>query len=112
MNYHGWTPRNPDSFPLWKTSGEQFEITKEYEEKLSNKINTYSEETGTKKSLLLTMITTYGVKQNTFSNIYFEIQNKEFKFVELLKEEYNENKTGSLQSAGNSGMLFIWILFV
>lgn len=45
------------------------EVNKEYEEKLSNKINTFSEETGTKKSLLLTMIATYGVKQNTYSDI-------------------------------------------
>lgn len=47
-----------------KYAKEPFEITKEYEEKLSNKINAFSEETGRKKSLLLTMITTYGVKQN------------------------------------------------
>lgn len=52
-----------------KYAKDQFEISKEYEEKLSNKINAFSEETGTKKSLLLTMITTYGVKQNTYSDI-------------------------------------------
>lgn len=52
-----------------KYAKEQFEINKEYEEKLSNKINAFSEETGTKKSLMLTMITTYGVKQNTYSDI-------------------------------------------
>lgn len=52
-----------------KYAKDVFEITKEYEEKLSNKVNAFSEETGTKKSLLLTMITTYGVKQNMYSGI-------------------------------------------
>lgn len=46
-----------------------YEITKEYEDKLTNKINAFSSETGTKKSLLLTMITTYGIKENTHSNV-------------------------------------------
>ena len=52
-----------------KYAKDSFEITKEYEEKLSNKVNAFSEETATKKSLLLTMITTYGVKPNMYSGI-------------------------------------------
>ena len=47
----------------------EFEITKEYEEKLLNKIESFSKETGLKKSLLLTLITTYGVKRNMHSGI-------------------------------------------
>lgn len=52
-----------------KYSQSEYEITKEYEDKLLNKISTFSEETATRKSLLLTLITTYGVKQNSHSGI-------------------------------------------
>jgi len=50
------------------TNGE-FEITKEYERKLLNKLEALAKETGTRKSLLLTLITTYGVKSNAYSGI-------------------------------------------
>ena len=46
-----------------------FEITKEYEEKLVNKLNVLAKETGLRKSLMLTLITTYGVKPNLHSGI-------------------------------------------
>ncbi|MDO4165747.1 MAG: ATP-binding protein [Bacteroides sp.] len=52
-----------------KYSKDTFEIDKEYEEKLQNKLNAFVRETATKKSLLLTMITTYGVKPNAHSGI-------------------------------------------
>ncbi len=52
-----------------KYSKNEYEITKEYEENLQRKINAFSQETGTRKSLLLTMITTYGIKQNLHSGI-------------------------------------------
>lgn len=47
----------------------EFEITREYEEKLQNKLTVFAEETGTQKSLLLTMVTACGVKQNTHAGI-------------------------------------------
>lgn len=56
-----------------KYAKDEFEITKEYEAKLANKLNAFSMATGTKKSLLLTMITTYGIKHNSHSDI---IQNE------------------------------------
>lgn len=47
----------------------EYEITKDYEEKLTNKINTFATATGTRKTLLLTLITTFGIKHNIHSNI-------------------------------------------
>lgn len=52
-----------------KYAKDEYEITKEYEAKLLNKVNTFANSTQTKKTLLLTMITTYGVKANAHSNI-------------------------------------------
>lgn len=52
-----------------KYCNEIFEINKEYGNKLVNKVDTFIEETGTKKSVLLTFITTFGVKQNSYSDI-------------------------------------------
>lgn len=45
----------------------EFVITKDYEENLSNKINTFANDTTTRKNLLLTLITTYGIKPNAHS---------------------------------------------
>jgi uncharacterized protein len=50
-----------------KFSVELFSITKTYSENLRNKLIAFRNETGTKKTLFLTMITTYGLKQNTYS---------------------------------------------
>ena len=47
-----------------KFSVNEFIIDKDYDEKLRNKIETFRRQTDCKKSLRLTMITTYGVKQN------------------------------------------------
>lgn len=47
----------------------EFEITAAYEERLQNKIRVFTEETATRKSLLLTLITTNGIKQNANSDI-------------------------------------------
>lgn len=52
-----------------KYAKDEYEITKDYEAKLLNKVNTFANSTQAKKTLLLTMITTYGVKANTHSNI-------------------------------------------
>lgn len=46
-----------------------FEITKEYEEKLQDKVRVFAEETKTQKSLLLTLITSFGLKENKHSDI-------------------------------------------
>ena len=52
-----------------KFAKDEFEITKEYEASLNNKINTFAKSSNTKKSLMLTMITTFGIKPNMHSNI-------------------------------------------
>ena len=52
-----------------KFSVNEFEINKEYDMKLRNKIEAFRNATGTRKTLVLTMITTYGVKNNKYSGI-------------------------------------------
>jgi hypothetical protein len=47
----------------------EFEISKDYEEKLTQKVNAFASATGTRKTLLLTLITTYGIKHNMHSGI-------------------------------------------
>lgn len=51
-----------------KFSIKEFSIDKDYEAALRNKIETFREESKTQKALQLTMITTYGVKRNMYSN--------------------------------------------
>ena len=51
----------------------EYEIDKDYEKKLINKIECFRKETGSKKALHLTMVTTYGIKQNSHSG---RIQNE------------------------------------
>lgn len=51
-----------------KFSKDEFEINKDYEQKLNNKIDALIEESGTKKSVILTMLTTFGIKQNKYSD--------------------------------------------
>ncbi len=50
-----------------KFSTKAFSITKEYAEKLRNKSAVFREETGTNKTLFLTMITTFGLKPNNYA---------------------------------------------
>jgi hypothetical protein len=50
-----------------KFSTDAFIIDKKYDKELSNKLATFRAETGTKKALFLTMITTHGIKENTYS---------------------------------------------
>jgi AAA+ ATPase superfamily predicted ATPase len=52
-----------------KFSNDEFVIDKALDENLRNKISTFRRETKTRKSCHLTMITTYGVKQNRYSGI-------------------------------------------
>jgi len=44
-----------------------FAVDKKYAEELRNKISVFKQETGTRKSVLLTIITTYGLKANSYS---------------------------------------------
>ena len=52
-----------------KYSKEKFEISDAEEQKLSARLDTFRTETQTKKSVLLTLITTNGIKQNSHSDI-------------------------------------------
>ncbi len=49
-----------------KFSMNEFEIDKEYQQKLLNKIDTFRKETNTKKNLQLTFVTTFGLKKNMY----------------------------------------------
>jgi len=50
-----------------KFSTGPFTITKKYDTELRNKLTSFRTETRTKKALFLTMITTYGLQENTYS---------------------------------------------
>jgi hypothetical protein len=50
-----------------KYSINPFSIDKRYGEELRNKIGTFRQETNTRKSVFLTMITTFGLKTNSYS---------------------------------------------
>jgi Mg2+ and Co2+ transporter CorA len=52
-----------------KYSGSQFVIDKDYEENLRNKIATFRSETKTRKAVHLLMLTTFGLKKNSYSVI-------------------------------------------
>lgn len=52
-----------------KHSINEYEIDKEYERTLRDKIEAFRRETGTKNTLQLTMITPYGVRKNKYSGL-------------------------------------------
>lgn len=52
-----------------KYSISPFAIDKKYAENLRNKIGVFKEETKTRKSVFLTLITTFGIKQNEYSGM-------------------------------------------
>ncbi len=52
-----------------KYSLDEFVLTEEYERKLRNRMSLFQHATKTRKALLLTFITTYGVKKNIHSSI-------------------------------------------
>ena len=56
-----------------KFSVSEYEIDKDYDMKLRNKISSFIKATNSKKSIQLIMITTYGIKQNKYSGL---IQNE------------------------------------
>ena len=51
-----------------KWASEPYVIDKDYDEKLRNKVAAFIRETGTRKSILITMVTSYGVKENMYSD--------------------------------------------
>ena len=51
-----------------KWASEPYVIDKDYDEKLRNKVAAFIRETGTRKSILVSMVTTYGVKKNMYSD--------------------------------------------
>jgi AAA+ ATPase superfamily predicted ATPase len=51
-----------------KYSNKEFVITKKQDENLRNKLGAFIEETHTRKTVHITMITTYGVKRNEYRN--------------------------------------------
>jgi hypothetical protein len=52
-----------------KFSINTFAIDKNYAEELRNKMSVFKQVTGTRKTVLLTMITTYGLKTNSYSSL-------------------------------------------
>ncbi|MDR3266284.1 MAG: AAA family ATPase [Tannerella sp.] len=52
-----------------KFSDKKFVISKDYESKLRNKIFAFKEDSDTRKSVHLLMLTTFGIKQNKYSEI-------------------------------------------
>ncbi|GHT75617.1 ATPase [Bacteroidia bacterium] len=57
-----------------KYSNKPFVITKSYDENLRNKLGAFVEETKTRKTVHITMITTYGIKHNEYwNNIQSEV---------------------------------------
>lgn len=52
-----------------KFSINTFAIDKNYADELRNKISVFKQVTGTRKTVLLTMITTYGLKANSYSSL-------------------------------------------
>jgi len=55
-----------------KFSLDTFEIDKAYSEQLRSKISTFKTVTKTKKSVFLTMITTYGTEKNKYANLLMQ----------------------------------------
>lgn len=69
-----------------KFSINPFSMTKKYADELRNKIGVFKAETETRKSVFLTMITTYGVKKSIHSTGLFQNEMKmEDLFVEIKK---------------------------
>lgn len=66
-----------------KFSENKFEIQKDYDENLRNKLSVFKEVTGTNKAVQLVMVTTYGLKKNMYTT---RIQN-EVTMADLFEKE-------------------------
>lgn len=53
-----------------KFSINDFEVTKKYDAELRNKVATFIEETKCRKSIYITLVTTYGLKRNIYSGFF------------------------------------------
>lgn len=71
-----------------KFSINPFTIDKKYAANLRNKLGTFREETKSKKALFLTMISTYGVKQNQYSGMVRNNLTMDVLFEELKNKTY------------------------
>ena len=56
-----------------KSSNELFIITKDYAEKLKNKIKVFKNKTGAKKEILLTFITLNGLTENKYPKVLINL---------------------------------------
>lgn len=56
-----------------KWASDEYDIQKNYDADIRNKTSAFERETGTKKAIHITMVTTYGVKHNMY---YDEIQSE------------------------------------
>ena len=52
-----------------KFSMNEFQIDKDYDQKLRNKVAVFRQETNCRKTIQLSMITTFGVQKNKYSSI-------------------------------------------
>ena len=52
-----------------KYSTEEFSIDKNYSQTLRNKVSAFREETKTRKAIHVTLVTTYGIKQNEYAGM-------------------------------------------
>ena len=52
-----------------KFCNDEYAIDNDYEQRLRRKVNTFMAETKTNKSVILTMITTFGIKENKYSDM-------------------------------------------
>ena len=64
-----------------KYVSDEYLITRSYEEKLRNRLSLFRHVTGTRKAVICTFVTTFGVKQNQYS----EIVSNEIKLDDLFK---------------------------
>ena len=67
MIFGTFTNRKRTSKRVVSTASPEFETTKDYDNILHNKIETFRMATGTKKSLMLTMIASAGLQDNLYS---------------------------------------------
>jgi len=67
-----------------KFYSQQFEIKKDYNESLKTKVRVFRESTETNKTIQLNMITTYGIKQNKYSNMVGKVVNMD----DLFEKDY------------------------
>lgn len=81
-----------------KFSMEPYEITKAYHEKLRSRMSLFKRVTGTTKSLVNTMVTTYGVKRTKYCDVVNRIVTMDDLF--LLEFYLDKEKYGNMDASG------------